>query len=646
MIFDCANDLREESMATKVKTSAVIVDTTASAHAQLRPVAVDAVRLSDNVWEPRRRMTIDSTIPGQYQLLETTERLENFRRTARKESGNFTGRYYNDSDLYKWIEAAAWALATEPNPELDALLDEAIELIAGAQQPDGYIDNFYTLADMSKKWTELTVTHELYCAGHLFQAAVAHHRATGKTSLLDISCRFADLICDTFGPAESGKRPGTDGHEEIELAMVELGRVTGNQRYINQAAYFLDARGYGLVGGDEYHQDHVPFREATAVVGHAVRQVYLTAGAADIYAELGDPAVLAALDRLWENMTTRRIYVSSGIGARWEGEAFGRDFELPNLRAYTESCAAIGSIMWNWRMLLITGDAKYADLIETTLFNGMLPGIALDGNTYFYQNPLANDGTHRRQPWFETACCPPNIARTLAALGGYVASTSDDAIWLHLYAQSALDLVLPSGSVHLDVQTDYPWDGTVRVTVDGSGDFSLRLRVPGWCESGATLSVNGEPANVDLTPGSYAEIRRTWSHGDVVELNLPMPVRVVQAHPYLFENAGRVAIFRGPVLYCAEQADNPGIDPKDVELTTLASFMTNHDPNLLGGVTSIAIDATINLPETDWSHQLYRTVETGNADQQGTPALLTLIPYFVWANREPGPMEVWLRARA
>ena len=626
------------------RTGKVIVDTTKSAHARLHPVAVDAVRLRDTIWEPRRRMTIDATIPGQYQLLETTERLENFRRTARGESGNFSGRYYNDSDVYKWIEAASWALATEPNPELDALLDDVIATIGSAQQPDGYIDNFYTLGDMSKQWTELTVTHELYCAGHLFQAAVAHHRATGKTTLLDISCSFADLICETFGPAEAGKRPGTDGHEEIELAMVELGRTTGNRRYIDQAAYFLDARGHGLVSGRDYYQDHVPFRDASTVVGHAVRQVYLTSGAADIYAEQGDPAVLAALDRLWDNMTTRRMYVSSGIGSRWEGESFGKDFELPNLRAYTESCAAIGSVMWNWRMLLITGDAKYADLIETTLINGMLPGISLAGDTYFYQNPLADDGTHRRQPWFETACCPPNIARTLTALGGYVASIADNAIWLHLYVQSDITLALASGPVRLTVDTNYPWDELIRVVVDGSGDFEIKLRIPAWCDTGASLSVNGDAAGVDLTPGSYATISRSWQPGDIVELRLPMPVRVVQSHPDLFENSGRVAVFRGPVLYCAEQADNPGIDPRDATLTDLSSFDTRHDPGFLGGVTTLTTGATVTVPAPEWSNRLYRPVSAPTTQSPIKAARLTLIPYFTWANREPGPMEVWLRA--
>lgn len=631
-------------MAVEIRTKAVVVDTTKSPFATLWPVPIGDVRLADPIWEPRRRMTTERTVPEQYRLLETTERLANFRRAAGKEPGGFTGRYFNDTDVYKWLEAASWTMAMEPSADLDELIDRVIEEVGAAQLPDGYLDNYYAIDRLDERWTNLTVTHELYCAGHLFQAAVAHYRATGKTSLLDIACRFADLLCDTFGPEEEGKMPGTDGHEEVELALVELGRATGNQRYIDQAGYFLDARGYGLVGGDEYHQDHVPFREATAVVGHAVRQVYLTAGAADIYAETGDESIMAALNRLWESMTTRRMYVSSGIGSRWEGELFGKDFELPNLRAYTESCAAIGSVMWNWRMLLITGDAKYADLIEATLYNAMLPGISLSGDEYYYQNPLADDGTHRREPWFDCACCPPNLARTLASISGYMATTSERGVWLHLYAQSDLSVVLENGAaVRLRQETDYPWDGTVTITVDGQGEFSLFLRIPAWCDEGATLTVNGEAVAGPLEPGAYAEIRRQWASGDTVVLTLPMPVRQVVAHPHLFEDAGRVAIFRGPMLYCLEQADNPGVDPRDVALGAGAEFAVEHRPDLLGGVTVLAAPATIASPAPSWDSRLYQPREAvGEGSAREAP--ITLIPYFVWANREPGRMEVWLRA--
>ncbi|HET9659940.1 MAG TPA: beta-L-arabinofuranosidase domain-containing protein [Thermomicrobiales bacterium] len=629
-------------MATEVRTKAVIVDTTASPNARLRPVAVGDVRLSDPIWEPRRRLTTERTIPEQHALLESSQRLDNFRRAAGTMSGPFHGRYFNDTDVYKWLEAASWALAMEPDPALDTLVDEVIEIVGAAQLPDGYLDNFYTVDQLDKRWTNLTVTHELYCAGHLFQAGVAHHRATGKTSLLDICCKFADLICDTFGPESEGKTPGTDGHEEVELALVELGRATGNRRYIQQALYFLDARGYGLVGGDEYHQDHVPFRDASEVVGHAVRQVYLTAGAADVYAEVGDESIKAALDRLWESMTQRRIYISSGIGSRWDGEAFGRDLELGNERAYTESCAAIGSVMWNWRMLLITGDAKYADLIESTLLNAMLPGVSLSGDLYFYQNPLADDGHHRRQPWFDCACCPPNIARTLAQLSGYFATTSPEGIWLHLYAQSDLDLSLEDGrSVKIAQRTDYPWSGRVTLNVDGSGDFSLFLRIPGWVE-GATVRFAGTPV-VGVEAGQYLEIHRDWNPGDTVELDFPMPVRTMVSHPNLFENQGRVAVMRGPLLYCLERAGNDELDPRDAKLAAAPAFSTEHKSDLLGGVTILRTKVVVESPGPEWDHALYLpTGETSDRVAGGTRTA-ELIPYFAWANREAGPMQVWLR---
>jgi DUF1680 family protein len=627
---------------TQFHPGPVIVDTSRSPHARWQSVPINHVLLDDTIWEPRRTTTVRSTLAEQYRLLELTDRIANFRRTAGKEPGGFTGIYFNDSDVYKWLEAAAWAMATDPAQELDQLIDSVIQELADAQQPDGYLDTFYTLGEPDKRWTELVRTHELYCAGHLFQAAVAHYRVTGKRNLLDVATKFADLICDTFGPEDAGKRPGTDGHEEIELAMVELGRATGNRRYIEQAAYFLDARGHGLAGGDEYHQDHVPFRDATDVVGHAVRQVYLTAGAADIYAETGDASIKSALDRLWDGMIQRRIYVSSGIGSRWEGEAFGKDFELPNSRAYTESCAAIGSVMWNWRMLLLTGEAKYADLIETTLFNAMLPGLSLEGDTYYYQNPLSDDGTHRRRPWFDCACCPPNLARTLASIGGYFATVRENEVALHLYANGLITTTLPSGTpVRISIGTAYPWDGTVRLTVESTGAFTLALRIPGWTEN-PTLTVNGEATDAEPRSGDYVQLDHSWQNGDLVELVLPMPVRRLAAHPHLFENRGRVAIMRGPVLYCLEQAGNRGVDPKDVRLPADAELTARHAPDLLGGVTVIEGEALVQPVAGSWVGQLYQPVETVGPAEAAHRTPVTLIPYFVWANREPGPMEVWL----
>jgi DUF1680 family protein len=399
----------------------------------LRPVPIDAVTIEDAFWAPRRRQNRERTLPSQHRQLWETGRIANLLRVAGKHDGPFTGRYFNDSDVYKWLEAASWSLATDPDPELERQVDEAIAIVAAAQQSDGYLNSYFALERADQRWTDFDL-HEMYCAGHLFQAAVAHHRATGSTSLLDVATRLADYLDATFGPVEEGKRIGTDGHPEVEMGLVELARETGERRYLDLAQFLVDVRGHGFLGdaydrfGTKYHQDHQPFRELDEIVGHAVRATYLNAGVADIYAETGEAALGAALDRLWWSMTGRKMYISGGVGSRYFGESFGEDLELPNRQAYTETCAAIGSIMWNWRMLLIGGEARFADVIEWQLYNAMLSGVSLDGETYFYQNPLADEGNHRRQPWFRTACCPPNVARTLASLTGYLYGVSDAAM--------------------------------------------------------------------------------------------------------------------------------------------------------------------------------------------------------------------------
>ncbi len=623
---------------------AVVVDTTRSAHSRLRPVPLTAVHLDDRFWAPRRRINREVTLPSQYQHCEETGRLDNFRRASGKKDLPFQGIFFNDSDIYKWLEGVAWTLATDPDPQLEQMADAAIAEIADAQQPDGYLNTYFMFDKAGERWKNLRDMHELYCAGHLIQAAVAHHRATRSDRLLGIARRFADHICDTFGPASEGKRPGTCGHEEIEMALVELGRDTRDRRYIEQAQYFVDARGQNLAGGDAYHQDHKPFRELDRMVGHAVRMVYLNAGAADLHAESGDGTLLETLDRLWTNMTTRQMYVSGGIGSRYEGEAFGRDYELPNERAYTETCAAIGSVMWNWRMLALHGEARYGDLLELALYNGVLAGFSLDGQSYFYQNPLEDDGTHRRQPWFGCACCPPNVARMLASLPGYFYSTSEDGIWVHLYAEGTARLTLADGrTVELRQQTEYPWQGDVAIVVDGAGSFTLRLRVPAWCEEGCAIEVNGQPLANSVQPGTYAAIERTWQAGDTVRLRLPMPVRRVACHPYVAENAGRTALMRGPLLYCVESADNSELDPRDIVVSDTAEIATQWEPGLLEGVTALRFAAETVSPGEGWAEQLYRRVEQVEAPGPDRSTEITAIPYYAWANREPGPMRVWLR---
>lgn len=639
--------------------SPVVVDTTQSPHAHLKPVPLTAVSIDDGFWAPRRYLLRAATLPSQYRLLEETGRLDNFRRVSGRVDKPFQGYFFNDSDVYKWIEAAAWTLATDPEPDLASMVDATIDEIAAAQQPDGYLNTYYAPERAGERWSNLKDMHELYCAGHLFQAAVAHHRATGSDRLLMIARRVADNICAVFGPSEEAeaplvgrpKRAGTCGHPEIEMGLVELARATGVNEYLAQAQYFLDVRGRGVIGGSAYHQDHRPFREFERMVGHAVRAVYLNGGAADLYAESGEAAILASLARQWQNLTTKQMYVSGGIGSRYQGEAFGDDYELPNARAYTETCAAIGLIMWAWRMLSLEGDARYADVLERALYNGFLAGLSLDGQHYFYVNPLANDpeatlrdGTRGRQPWFNCACCPSNIARLLASLPGYVYSLADDTIWCHLYIAGQAGLSLASASsVRLMQATDYPWDGDVAIRVDGQGEFALRLRIPGWCDAGASVSVNGQAVALPLQPGSYAELRRAWRPGDTVRLRLPMPIRRVQSHPYAQENSGRVALMRGPLLYCVEGVDLPGADLRDLVLPAAAVLDIVPQAKMLGGMVTLRGMGQVAPPDDGWKDHLYRTAGVRTGEQANRTAEIVAIPYYAWANRTPGSMRVWLR---
>jgi DUF1680 family protein len=392
-----------------------------------------------------------------------------------------------------------------------------------------------------------------------------------------------------------------------------------------------------------YSQDHEPLRDQSEVVGHAVRALYLYSGAADLYTETGETDLLRALDRLWENLTTRRMYVSGGLGSRYEGEVFGKNFELPNDRAYTETCAAIGSVMWNWCILGLEGDARYADLIEHTLYNAVLPGVSLDGQHYFYQNPLADNGSHRRQPWFGCACCPPNVARLPATLPGYFYGTSDGAVWVHLYAEGAVTIKLDENrTIKLSQRTRYPWDGRIEIQVEGEAKFAFMLRVRAWCEEGATVEVNGEPVDAEIFPGSYANLHRTWRSGDTINMDLPMPVRRVECHPYVAENAGHIALVRGPLLNCAEQIDNPGVDLRDLVLSGEEPTVRS-GPDLLGGVVVLEAEARLAAQDNGWEDRLYRTVHPRQGETQTHATRIVAVPYYAWANREPGAVRVWLR---
>jgi DUF1680 family protein len=632
-------------MQTETTSARYAVDLSRSAAALLKPVPVSAVSLTGDFWGPRLRRNVDVTLPSQYDLLESTGRLDNFRRVVGQSDAPFVGVFFNDSDVYKWIEAASWAQVDGAIPALQRRIDEAIDLIAAAQGEDGYINTYFSLERQGERWTDLRDLHEMYCGGHLIQAAVAHHRVTGQTRLLDVATRFADLLCQLFGPVEQGKRVAVDGHEEIEMALIELARETGNARYLEQARFFIEARGHGLLHGGrwglEYFQDHVPFRAMDTLCGHAVRALYMACGVTDLALESGDRELLERLEAQWANLTTRRMYITGGVGSRHDGESIGKDLELPNARAYTETCAAVGSMMWNHRLLAATGRARYADLLEWTLYNGMLPGWALDGKHYFYVNPLEDDGTHHRQPWYEVSCCPPNIARTLAELPGYVYSTRGDEIHVNLFIEGEAAIPLGGRTIHLTQRTLYPWDGAVQISVATGGQFTLQVRVPGWCDVGASISINGDGLDQPIVSGEYLAIKRLWQAGDIVQLTLPMAVRQWRSHPHLHENAGRVAISRGPVLYCVESLDHQGLGIDDLALDGATQFDAVFEPDTLGGVVVLRSHGHCHHRDEQWDASLYLPIG-GEAPAQLSPAAVTAIPYFVWQNRGAAQMAVWL----
>jgi len=606
----------------------------------LQAVSWKNVYIEDGFWRACLQTNREITLDHQYEQMEETGRIDNFRRASGEKKGEFEGLFFNDSDAYKWLEAASYSLGTHPDRKLEDKVDKLIEDIAGAQGKDGYLNTYFAL-EKKERFANLRDKHELYCAGHLFEAAVAHHRATGKTSLLDVAIRFADFICRTFGP---GKRRGTPGHEEIELALMKLYWLTGKKRYLALAKFFVEERGKGFAGGDEYHQDHLPFTEQEEIVGHAVRAVYLMSGATDVYRETKDKALMDTLNRLWENMVQKKMYVTGGIGSRYEGEAFGKNYELPNDRAYAETCAAIGNIFWNHRMLQLTGDAKYADVMEKALYNGFLSGVSLDGKKYFYQNPLQSDGTHRRRDWFKCACCPSNIARLLSSLGGYFYSVSTEGVWIHLYGESEVTANIDKDrKITLHQHTSYPWDGEVNIKVSSEKEipFTLFLRIPGWCQNAQVL-VNDKPVGGVPQPTSFFPMNRRWKDGDEIQLNLSMPVKLLHAHPYS-NNNGRVALSRGPLIYCIEAEDHPGANVFDILFPPDTKLSPHFESNFLGGMVTLKGDVLLqNL--SSWQGKLYRSYQ----EEQNTktePLEITAIPYFVWANRSPGKMLVWVLER-
>ncbi len=630
-------------MAERPRGSTAIVDTSHSPNRKLLSLPFDAVRPGAGFWSSWRATNRREALPYGYDKLIGSGVISNFEVAAGRTQGAFRNKRFADSDLYKWLEAASYELANERDAALERKVDAAIALIAAAQKPDGYLDTFYQLGDYEKRWTNIMQDHELYCAGHMFQAAVAHFRATGKSSFLNVARRLADHIETVFGP---GRKQAAPGHPEIEMGLVELYRATGEKRYLDTARFFIDTRGRGTIGGSPYHQDHRPIREAPEMAGHAVRQVYLLAGAADVYLETGDRSLLEACERLWLDMTTRKMSLTGGIGARYEGEAFGESYELPNDRAYNETCAQIGSVMWSWRMLLATGQARYADLIEWTLYNGVLSGVSLDGKRYFYMNPLLSRGAVERSEWFECACCPPNVMRTLSSLHNYFATASESGLQMHLYDTASIRASLAgAGEVSVAVTTSYPWEPSVRIAVEtpGSGEWTLALRIPAWCK-GARARINGEKS-VAGKPGSYLEIRRRWRAGDAVALELPLALTVHEAHPWIEPTRGCAAVTRGPLVYCFEEHDQPkGVRILDSALVPGAAMKTAWQPALLGGVVTVGAEGRL-LERPGWNGRLYRAFGSG-AVPRSRAVNLTGIPYYAWANRGKAPMAVWLPAAA
>ncbi len=587
-----------------------------------QPVPFNKVSIHDGFWTPRLEAHANKTLNVCIaQTQDSTKRISNFEKAAGLKEGKHEGIYYDDSDVYKAMEGIAYSLINNPNPEHEALLDKWIDLIARSQQQDGYLNTFYTLNEEEQRWTEI-MKHEMYCGGHMIEAAIAHHQATGKKTFLDVAIKFANHLDNTFGP---GKRHWVPGHQEIELALVKLYHETNEKRYLNLSHWLLEERGHGHDGGAwgnskrgaEYSQDDVPVTEITDVKGHAVRAMYLYTGMADVAAEMNVPEYVEALERVWEDVVHRNMYITGAIGSTRKNEGFTEDYDLPNKTAYCETCASIGMVFWNNRMNLLTNEAKYANVLERSLYNGVLPGVSLEGDLFFYVNPLESDGDHHRRRWYGTACCPSNIARIIPSLGNYIYLINDKELFVNLFIGSSTNLTFGETKVELTQKTDYPWDGKVSIKVNPSAsvDFGLNIRIPGWCKS-FQVALNGDAVSASVNEDGYLAFARKWSSGDEVTLFLDMPVELIVADPRVKENIGKRAIQRGPLVYCLEQTDNPKI---------------NFD------ILSIDQDVVFSLHEGTGKLKEMKILKT--ATEKGE---LTFVPYFAWDNREAGKMKVWV----
>jgi DUF1680 family protein len=638
------------TVAGQNSARAGLISMTPTSRIHVTPLPLGGVCLSEGFWKRWCQVNRDTTIPLGPKRLEEAGNFYDLRLAAGQVQGSYKGPVYQDSDVYKWSEAVAWERGREDAPDLAKLQAKATELITAAQAPDGYVNSYWDTHPELGRFSDLAHGHELYCAGHLIQAAVAQYRATGEGGLLKVAIRFADYLVAVFG---ADRREGVPGHPEIEMALVELYRLTGNDQYLNLAKYFVDARGRGLIienrFGLAYYQDRIPVRNATSLEGHAVRALYFAAGATDVAIETGDEALLQALERQWADMVATKTYITGGMGARWEGEAFGEAYELPNDRAYCETCAAIGSILWSWRLLLATGDGRYADLIERTLFNAMVSGLSLDGERFFYVNPLqlrkgddemsSRSPGRGRQAWYGTACCPTNVMRFLASVEQYFCTQSSQGVQLQQFASGVIFLAREGAPVELRVATDYPWDGKVEIEVLSSpaAPWVLSIRIPGWCRS-PQVTVNGEVQDGDVTGSRYAEIKRAWMTGDRVSVEMPMPARRTRAVRALESAYGSVALERGPLVYCIEQRDCPeGTEIECIRLDEREEEAAGAE-SLLGGVVTLKVPVV--FAANPGSAVPY--AEEIAPESYGPSTRVTAVPYYAWANRGVGPMRVWI----
>ena len=639
-----------------------------------KPLPLTGMQVTDRFFAPRIDLVRTQMLPYQWEALndrlkdtEPSHCIENFRIAAGISRGEYHGMVFQDSDLYKWLEAVAYQLAVRPDPSLREAADSAIRLIGQAQTPEGYLNTYYQTHPDERRFSNLQNNHELYCAGHLIEAAVAFAQAVGDTRLLDVARRYADLIDRVFGP-EEGKLHGYPGHEIIEMALVRLFRLTGEERYLRLARYFIDQRGQAPLYFEEearrdgnrdfvwnetfmryqYYQAGKPVREQTEAEGHAVRAMYLYSGMADVAAETGDQTLFEACRTLFDNIVSRRMYITGAIGSTHVGEAFTYDYDLPNESVYAETCAQIGLCFFAQRMLNSEMDGRYADVIERALYNSVLSGMSLDAKRFFYVNPLEvvpeaceKDDRLRhvkpqRQKWFGCACCPPNLARFLGSLPSYAFSAGGDTLYMHLYIGGEVRVALAHAEVHLSVESDYPWDGRVRLTVHTPGEYGIAVRISGWCR-GYELKVNGESVSSEPVRG-YVSLNRVWREEDMVELNLKMPVTLMRANPAVRADTGKLCVVRGPLVYSLEEADN-GKDLHLLRLPLQTAFEVHDEPQLLGGIRTIRCNA-FRRSKSFAEGQLYAPV---CGAEEMTETQLTWIPYFAWANREPGEMAVWIR---